>query len=149
MSPSLPTLKKMQASIDACVGRTEILRKYKDPHLYSSLIKHYLRQLPDPLLCSHLISDWRSLEIIKNEVDKRNGIKELLEKVPKANKNNIAFLIGFLSKLVTEEKHNKMSIENIILLDKASCKATAPGHLHGGWEPADQRIQQPCPGPLQ
>ena len=116
VSPSLPTLKKMQASIDACVSKKEILSKYKDPHLYSSLIKHYLRELPEPLLCSSLVDDWRSVDSMKDHLEKKMCIKELLEKVPNANKNNISYIFRFVSKLVAEERYNKMSIENIIVV---------------------------------
>eukprot|EP00092_Neocalanus_flemingeri_P007012 GFUD01007573.1.p1 GENE.GFUD01007573.1~~GFUD01007573.1.p1 ORF type:complete len:702 (-),score=196.53 GFUD01007573.1:82-2139(-) len=116
VSPSMPALKKLKASIDAGVNKNTILSKYKDPHLYSSVIKYFLRELPDPLLCSSLIQDWRSVESMKDELEKKICIKQLLEKVPEANKNNLSFLFGFLSKLVGEERYNKMSIENIIVV---------------------------------
>ena len=78
----------MKASIDAGVNKNTILRKYKDPHLYSSVIKHFLRELPDPLLCSSLVKDWKSVDQTKDELEKQIGIKALLEKVPEANMNN-------------------------------------------------------------
>ena len=106
----------MKASIDAGVSKSMILRKYKDPHLYSSVIKHFLRELPDPLLCSSLVNDWKSVDRTKNELEKQIGIKALLEKVPEANMDNISFVIGFLAKLEKEKKFNKMTIENIIVV---------------------------------
>lgn len=116
VSPSIPSLKKMKASIDAGVPKKKILRKYKDPHLYTSAIKYFLRELPDPLLCSIFAEDWKSVDNIKDELERMKGIKELIEKLPVANKNNIAFLFHFLSKLVDEEFYNKMSIENLIVV---------------------------------
>merc|ERR1719376_754815 len=116
VSPSIPNLKKMKASIDAGVSKKVILRKYKDPHLYTSAIKYFLRELPDPLLCSRFAEDWKSVDSIKDELERMKGIKELLEKIPVANKNNITFLFHFLSKLVDEEFYNKMSIENLIVV---------------------------------
>lgn len=116
VSPSIPSLKKMKASIDAGVSKKVILRKYKDPHLYTSAIKYFLRELPDPLLCSEYAEEWKSVDNIKDELERMKGIKELIEKLPVANQNNITFLFHFLSKLVDEEFYNKMSIENIIVV---------------------------------
>eukprot|EP00092_Neocalanus_flemingeri_P013040 GFUD01014052.1.p1 GENE.GFUD01014052.1~~GFUD01014052.1.p1 ORF type:complete len:661 (+),score=162.12 GFUD01014052.1:81-2063(+) len=116
VSPSIPSLKKMKASIDAGIPKREILRKYKDPHLYTSAIKYFLRELPDPLLCSEFLEDWKAIDNVKDELERMKRIKELIEKLPDANKNNIAFLFHFLSKLVDEEFYNKMSIENIIVV---------------------------------
>jgi len=116
VSPSIPNLKKMKASIDAGVSKKVILRKYKDPHLYTSVIKYWLRELPDPLLGSRFAEDWKSVDSIKDELERMKGIKELIEKIPVANKNNITFLFHFLSKLVDEEFYNKMSIENLIVV---------------------------------
>jgi hypothetical protein len=116
VSPSIPSLKKMKASIDAGVSKKTILRKYKDPHLYTSAIKYFLRELPDPLLCSRFAEEWKAVDSIKDELERMKGIKELIEKLPVANKNNITFLFYFLSKLVDEEFYNKMSIENLIVV---------------------------------
>ena len=106
----------MKASIDAGVTKKVILRKYKDPHLYTSAIKYFLRELPDPLLCSKFTEEWKAIDNIKDELERMKRIKELMEKLPEANRNNIAFLFHFLSKLVEEEFYNKMSIENIIVV---------------------------------
>ena len=106
----------MKASIDASVSKSVILRKYKDPHLYSSVIKHFLRELPDPLLCSSLVKEWKSVDEITDLMEKRICIKKLLANLPEANRENISFIIGFLSKLEKEKNYNKMTVENIIVV---------------------------------
>ena len=106
----------MKASIDAGISKKTILRKYKDPHLFTSVIKYFLRELPDPLLSSAHAHEWKEVDLIKDDIKRIKAIKELLEKIPKDNKNNIAFLLHFLAKLVEEEFYNKMSIENIIVV---------------------------------
>ena len=95
----------MKAAIDAGVSNLDILKTYKDPHLYSSIMKHYLRELPDPLFCSSFALDWKSLTSIENEEEKQRAIVEMLEKLPPANKINISFIFGFLSKLEKEKEH--------------------------------------------
>jgi len=67
-------------------------------------------------LCSKFLEDWKAIDKIIDDLDRMKRIKELLEKLPNANKNNIAFLFKLLSKLVDEEFYNKMSIENIIVV---------------------------------
>ena len=116
VSPSLPTLQKMKASIDACVSKRTLLKKYKDPHLYSSVIKHFLRELPDPLLCSAFLNDWKTIDQLQDQNEKLMEIKKILERIPSANKNNITFLFGFLEKIEKEKMFNKMTVENIIVV---------------------------------
>ena len=116
VSPAIPNLKKLKTSIDAGVSKKDILTDFKDPHLYTSVIKHFLRELPDPLLCSRFTEDWISVNSIKDDLEQMKGIKELIERIPVANKNNISFLFCFLSKLVDEEFYNKMSIKNLIVV---------------------------------
>ena len=79
----------MMASIDAGVSKKVILQKYKDPHLYTSVIKYFLRELPDPLMCSKYEEDWKYVNNIQDDDERMQGIKELIEKLPVANKNNI------------------------------------------------------------
>ena len=90
-----------------------IKRKY----IYSSVTKHFLRELPDPLLCSFLAKDWKSLDQSKNELE--NGGKLLVNPVgegSRSKQNKISIIIGFLAKLEKENKFNMKTIKKNSIL---------------------------------
>ena len=43
ISPSKPTFEKLRSEVDNGIAMKKILRNYKDPNLYSAVIKFYLR----------------------------------------------------------------------------------------------------------
>lgn len=106
-------VKRLKAAIDSgCFS--QLIPEYKDVHLLASLLKLYLRELPEPLLTSCLhkewidaaqVSDHRRLEVVKN----------ILVKLPQENRDNLAYLFQFLSKL-TKHPENKMSPSNIAIV---------------------------------
>lgn len=113
VAASTTKVKRLKAAIDSgCFSH--IIQEYKDVHILASLLKLYLRELPEPLLTFHLHKEWidaaqvsenRRLEVVKN----------IISKLPQENRDNLAYLFQFLSKL-TEHPENKMSPSNIAIV---------------------------------
>jgi len=116
IAPSIPTFKMLKAYIDTGGSEEVILKKYKDPHIYTAVIKYYLRELPDPLFCSAYARQWAATNAIKDDRRRMKEIDRLLDEIPSANKRNIEFLFKFLAQLTVEEVTNKMSISNLIVV---------------------------------
>jgi len=116
IAPSIPTFKMLKAYIDTGGSEEVILKKYKDPHIYTAVIKYYLRELPDPLFCSAYARQWAATNAIKDDRRRMKEIDRLLDEIPAANKRNIEFLFKFLAQLTVEEVTNKMSISNLIVV---------------------------------
>ena len=91
-----------------------IHKTYKDPHIYTAIIKYYLRELPDPLFCSAFADRWIQVNAIKDNQERMKEIGEVLNEIPLENKENIKFLFEFLAQLVAEELSNKMTIANLV-----------------------------------
>lgn len=113
VAASTTKVKRLKAAIDSgCFSC--IIPEYKDVHILASLLKLYLRELPEPLLTFHLHKEWidaaqvsenRRLEVVKN----------IISKLPQENRDNLAYLFQFLSRL-TKHPENKMSPSNIAIV---------------------------------
>jgi len=116
IGPSLCHLNKIRAEIDANKQTSSILKSFKDPFLYASLIKAYLRDLPNSLFCNEYVDEWREVNKIEEDYSKMRAIQGILKKLPKGHADNIAFLFKLLSAVAEEEFSNKMSVDNIIIV---------------------------------
>ena len=93
-----------------------ILTRYKDPHLYTALMKSYLRELPDPLFVSAFTEHWKTANAIKDWKQRIKEIKRILSIIPEENKNNIEFLFNFLAQVLREEFSNLMAADNLVMI---------------------------------
>ena len=116
VGPSIPAFKKLKAHIDSGARAETVLSNYKDPHLFTAMMKYYLRELPDPLFCSVFKAQWTAINNIKDQWQRKKEIENILNMIPEDNRRNIEFLFDFLAQLLTEEVSNKMSINNLLLV---------------------------------
>ncbi|XP_015605537.1 rho GTPase-activating protein 20 isoform X4 [Cephus cinctus] len=76
----------------------------------AALLKDFLRSLPDPLLTSHLFPLWMASLDAANSVQ---TIKNILDRLPKANYTLLSHLICVLHHIARRSKHNLMSATNL------------------------------------
>jgi len=103
IGPSIPIFNKVKGLIDAGADEMAILAHYKDPHLYTAMIKYYLRELPEPIFCSDFTREWLSANKEEDDLQRSKQIEQILNKLPQENKTNIQFLFDFLARVNTEE----------------------------------------------
>ncbi|XP_074029769.1 rho GTPase-activating protein 44 isoform X2 [Leptinotarsa decemlineata] len=110
---STSKVKRLKASIDSgCLS--DLIPEYRDVHTLASLLKLYLRELPEPLLTFHLHKDW--IEAAQMPENRRlQVVKELIARLPQENQDNLSCLFQFLSKL-TKHPENKMTASNIAIV---------------------------------
>lgn len=82
----------------------------------AGLLKLYLRELPEPLLVFRFYSTF--VKIAKNpEAESRlRNLRILVNGLPEANKATVFYLLQFLSKVVANEKVNRMSAANLAMI---------------------------------
>jgi uncharacterized protein YukE len=82
-----------------------------DPHLVASLVKRYLRELPEPLLTPYETF----IELCYSLDDKLNKLKFALEMLPISNYHVLSRLLQLCRKIASPEhvEKSKMTIENI------------------------------------
>jgi len=89
-----------------------------DPNIPASLLKHWLRELAEPVIPTYIYE--KCVETGKKEHSKDIGIEawEIINSLPEINKNVITYMIRFLKVIAKPEniKHTKMTIENLAMV---------------------------------
>lgn len=113
LTGSASKVKRFKASIDSgCF--CEIIPEYRDVHVIASILKLYLRELPEPLLTYNLYNEW--MHVMQYPENQRlDKVKTVLAKLPKENRENLTYLIQFLAKL-SHNLVNKMTSSNIAIV---------------------------------
>uniref|UniRef100_A0A452RPY4 Rho GTPase-activating protein 44 n=1 Tax=Ursus americanus TaxID=9643 RepID=A0A452RPY4_URSAM len=114
VAPSASKLKKLKAALDCCV--VDVQEYSADPHAIAGALKSYLRELPEPLMTFELYDEWIQASNIQEQDKRLQALWNACEKLPKANHNNIRYLIKFLSKLSEYQDINKMTPSNIAIV---------------------------------
>ncbi|XP_045840131.1 rho GTPase-activating protein 44 isoform X3 [Meles meles] len=114
VAPSASKLKKLKAALDCCV--VDVQEYSADPHAIAGALKSYLRELPEPLMTFELYDEWIQASNIQEQDKRLQALWNACEKLPKANHNNIRYLIKFLSKLSEYQDVNKMTASNMAIV---------------------------------
>ncbi|XP_039083237.1 rho GTPase-activating protein 44 isoform X3 [Hyaena hyaena] len=114
VAPSASKLKKLKAALDCCV--VDVQEYSADPHAIAGALKSYLRELPEPLMTFELYDEWIQASNIQEQDKRLQALWNACEKLPKANHNNIRYLIKFLSKLSEFQDVNKMTPSNMAIV---------------------------------
>ena len=87
-----------------------------DVHTVASLLKLYLRELPEPLIPIAIYEEVIQLTCREMQInpDKAfEGLREQLSRLPRANYNLLKYLCGFLKAVSRQEEDNRMSPMNL------------------------------------
>lgn len=109
-------LMKMRSAIDANFVTPPMPAEYLDVHVIASVLKNYLRSLPEPLLTYKFYNDFMEIAQMTNEQQRKQAILNIIKKLPEANYNNLRYLMKFLSILSEKNQQNKMSSSNISIV---------------------------------
>ncbi|CAH1645607.1 unnamed protein product [Spodoptera littoralis] len=91
-------------------------RDYRDMHVVASVLKSYLRELPEPLLTYRLYENFVNASRQPSEQTRLNAIWEAIHLLPEANFQNLRYLIKFLSTLTQNQSTNKMTPSNLAIV---------------------------------
>ncbi|KAI0642328.1 GTPase activating protein [Trametes meyenii] len=82
----------------------------------TSVLKLWLRELPDPLFTSSQHADF--LEAARNENERARHIRlhERVNALPDPNYSTLKYLMGHLHKIVQHEAQNSMSVQNLAIV---------------------------------
>lgn len=110
---SVTKIKRLKASLDSGFFK-QLIPEYRDVHVLTSILKTYLRELPEPLLCGYLYKEWMACHKCP-ENERTKVMKDLLQKLPQGNRDNLTYLMQFLAKLA-QHNENKMHASNIAVV---------------------------------
>ncbi|MED6244382.1 hypothetical protein ATANTOWER_007752 [Ataeniobius toweri] len=107
-------LKKLKAALDCSTSQLEEF--YSDPHAVAGSLKSYLRELPEPLMTYQLYDEWIQASSVSDPDKRLQALWVVCDQLPKNNKNNLRYLVKFLSKLAQDSEANKMTPSNISIV---------------------------------
>lgn len=84
--------------------------------MIASLLKCYLRDLPEPLLTFDLYNEFINASSQQHEKERKTYILNTINKLPQTYYNNLRYLTKFLSILSQNSQVNKMSSQNIAIV---------------------------------
>nr|XP_045009440.1 SH3 domain-binding protein 1 isoform X2 [Jaculus jaculus] len=87
-----------------------------DPHAVAGALKSYLRELPGPLMTSDLYDDWMRAASLKEPGARLEALRDVCNRLPRENVNNLRYLLKFLARLAEEQEVNKMTPSNIAIV---------------------------------
>ncbi|XP_041978014.1 rho GTPase-activating protein 44-like [Aricia agestis] len=109
-------VRRMKLSLDAGLFNVPLPPDYRDMHVVASVLKSYLRELPEPLLTYRLYEHFILASRQPTEQARLNSIWEGIHLLPDANYQNLRYLIKFLSALTKNQSTNKMTPSNLAIV---------------------------------
>ncbi|XP_066994517.2 uncharacterized protein [Anabrus simplex] len=96
----------------------------------ATLLKEFVRSLPDPLLCSHLYPLWMEALECADEQERLLRIKSVLDQMPKANLSLLSLFLCVLHHIARRSSINLMSPANLgVCVGSSLCWAPTPAAL--------------------
>ncbi|XP_077483244.1 ral interacting protein isoform X2 [Amblyomma americanum] len=86
------------------------------PQVVASLLKQFLRELPDPVLTSELGPKFEEAAAIKDETRRVETIQKLIEQLPTPNRLLLSWVFVHMTNVIRMEKHNKMNLQNVSIV---------------------------------
>ncbi|XP_006262917.1 ralA-binding protein 1 isoform X1 [Alligator mississippiensis] len=110
-------IKSKVDELKAAYDREECpnLEEY-EPNTIASLLKQYLRELPENLLTKELMPRFEDACGKSNEAEKVQECQRLLKELPECNHLLISWLIVHMDHVIAKELETKMNIQNISIV---------------------------------
>ncbi|KAJ8919389.1 hypothetical protein NQ315_016482 [Exocentrus adspersus] len=95
VSTSKKRIRQLREDFDC--GKETTLEDDQCPHDVATLLKEYLRDLPDPLLCRDLYHAFVQTQRIRNRRLQLEALQHLIQLLPPANRDTLYTLLSFLA----------------------------------------------------
>ncbi|XP_073446331.1 protein FAM13A isoform X2 [Dendrobates tinctorius] len=109
-------------------GEQVILPEDGDVHSAASLLKLFLREMPDGVISTAMLP--RFIQIYQesgSDAHRENCLKELIKELPDTHYTLLKYLCHFLTQLVEHRTENKMNVYNLATVFGPNCFHVSPG----------------------
>lgn len=122
----LPGVKSKVEDAKARYDRGEAmdLEDY-DPNVVASLLKQYLRELPEPLVHPRITAVLETAASLPSN-EQVSTVQEYLEEVPTPNKLMLAWILQHMMHITQHSSVNKMSLPNLVIVFSPTLQLSAP-----------------------
>lgn len=90
--------------------------RWKDLHVVSSLLKSYLRKMPDSLITSALYPHFIKADKIEDPKKRMEELRKLVRYLPKHNYHTLKHVILHLKRVADNWQYNKMESKNLAIV---------------------------------
>ena len=87
-----------------------------EPSVVASLLKLFLRELPDPVLTHKLMLSFEEVSSSKQAQKRIEGMKQLIQRLPECNRLLIQWMFVHMVHVIEREKYNKMTLQNVSIV---------------------------------
>ncbi|KAK7096270.1 ralA-binding protein 1-like [Littorina saxatilis] len=87
-----------------------------EPNIVASLLKQFLREMPEPVLTTTLMPKFEEASTIKNEKKKVDTFIRLINELPACNRLLLSWMIVHMTHIIELQKENKMSLQNVSIV---------------------------------
>lgn len=87
-----------------------------EPNVVASLLKQFLRELPEPVLTTALMPKFEEASIIKNDAKCIEQFQALIDMLPTCNRLLLSWMIVHMTHIIKRQKENKMSLQNVSIV---------------------------------
>ncbi|XP_048590061.1 ralA-binding protein 1 isoform X1 [Nematostella vectensis] len=96
-------------------GKQVDLKEY-EPEVVASIVKQYLRELPESVLTMMLAPRFNELIGIQDKKEQLEKTKQLLAELPSPNRTLLAWTMVHMGHVIDKASENKMSLQNISIV---------------------------------
>lgn len=101
-----------------------------EPAVVASLLKLFLRELPNPVLTQQLIPRFEEVAKVKDVSKMFDGLNSLIKQLPECNRTLIEWVLVHMNHVIQNEKQNKMTLQNVSIVLSPSMQISH-GVLYG------------------
>lgn len=87
-----------------------------EPNIVASLLKTFLRELPEPVLTTSMMPKFEEASVIKSEKKRVEQFLKLIDDLPVCNKTLLSWMIVHMKHVIERQKENKMSLQNVSIV---------------------------------
>lgn len=112
---SSTNIQKLTAALKKDAFNVQITRSEYNEHDVTSVLKRFLRDLPQPLMGKQAVS-FLSVSEMDSEEEKIKAYRELLKRLPTVEYQTMKKLLGHLHFISSQSAVNKMKVENLAMV---------------------------------
>ncbi|XP_069102982.1 ralA-binding protein 1-like isoform X1 [Argopecten irradians] len=107
---------KVQMLKDCYNRQNPVYLEEHEPNIVASLLKTFLRELPEPVLTTSLMPKFEEASVIKNERRRLEQFSKLVSDLPTCNRLLLSWVIVHMMHVIERQKENKMSLQNVSIV---------------------------------
>ncbi|XP_069186767.1 ralA-binding protein 1 isoform X2 [Procambarus clarkii] len=90
--------------------------KDQEPHVVASLLKQYLRELPEPVLTVDMMPHFEDVAMIPNPAERAEAMRQLIDRLPTANRLLVQYMFKHMGHIIARERDTKMNYQNVSIV---------------------------------